>query len=190
MAQRTRPNLGPGRCSADRRPHSRATTVRRRDSFAVPPARLPGPQSGVRWCRQLDHTNFSVTSIYLRGKTFSGLSVPTRRVFRRLDDGSAAQDQLVAELDVTSRSAPNEATTKLSDEPTVERLAPKAARRAPERTSCGRPPARGGAIASSGIVDTLASQSPASRLDGRGRPRLRRSMPRRGAGARVRSRAR
>jgi hypothetical protein len=34
-------------------------------------------------------------------KTFSGLSVPTRRrVFRRLDDGSAAQDQLVVELDV------------------------------------------------------------------------------------------
>jgi hypothetical protein len=34
-------------------------------------------------------------------KTFSGLSVPTRRrVFRRLDDGSAAQDQAVVELDI------------------------------------------------------------------------------------------
>jgi hypothetical protein len=34
--------------------------------------------------------------------TFSGLSVPTRRrVFRRLDDGSAAQDQAVVELDIT-----------------------------------------------------------------------------------------
>jgi hypothetical protein len=34
-------------------------------------------------------------------KTFSGLSVPTRRrVYRRLDDGSPAQDQAVVELDV------------------------------------------------------------------------------------------
>jgi hypothetical protein len=34
-------------------------------------------------------------------KTFSGPTVPTRRrVFRRLDDGSAAQDQVVVEFDV------------------------------------------------------------------------------------------
>jgi hypothetical protein len=34
-------------------------------------------------------------------KTFSGLSVPTRRrVYRRLDDGSPAQDQAVVELDL------------------------------------------------------------------------------------------